>query len=156
MSEKNSLRQKRIAQQLGMPHGTACSRLRKNILFNLLEKHKENMCVRCGRKIESADDMSIEHIKPWENISADLFWDLNNIAFSHCACNKPERPGPVPRICPEGMNWCFRHQKFEPREAFALDSSRPSQLDHECKVSKAIRNSFRDRRAGSEATASVL
>ena|SRR5712664_1866660 len=78
---------------LGMPHGTANNRLRKNILFHLLKKHDENYCVRCEQLIESVDDLSIEHIKPWEGISAELFWDLENIAFSHLHCNRPHVQG---------------------------------------------------------------
>jgi hypothetical protein len=74
---------------LGMPHGTATNRLRKILLFSLLKKHGENLCVRCNSLIDRVEDLSIEHLKPWEGISADLFWDLNNIAFSHLKCNRP-------------------------------------------------------------------
>lgn len=80
---------------LGMPSGTACNRLRKLVLFRQLQKHKENICVRCNKEIEKVEDLSIEHIKPWEGISAELFWNLDNVAFSHLSCNRPFRCGPV-------------------------------------------------------------
>lgn len=77
---------------LGMPHGTAVNRLRKNILFHLLKKHGENICFKCGKEIETADTLSIEHKEPWQsNLSSQLFWDLENIAFSHMFCNRPHR-----------------------------------------------------------------
>ena len=58
---------------LGMPHGTASGRLRKIILFDLLKRHKENTCFKCGTEIVDVDDLSIEHKLPWEGISAQLF-----------------------------------------------------------------------------------
>ena len=73
--------------QLGMPHGTAANRFRNKILFSLLEKLGENICFQCGLKIESENDLSIEHKIPWLDNSPDLFWDINNIAFSHLSCN---------------------------------------------------------------------
>lgn len=73
--------------QLGMNHGAAHHRLKKMVMFHLLARHHENTCYRCGEEISSADELSIEHKKPWENISADLFWDMSNIAFSHVRCN---------------------------------------------------------------------
>lgn len=79
------------SRTLGMPHGTACNKLRKQILFHLLIKLGENKCFKCSEIIEKVADLSIEHKQPWEGISADLFWDLNNIAFSHLHCNRPHR-----------------------------------------------------------------
>ena len=73
--------------QLGIPHGTANARLRKTILFHLLKKHGENICFRCNKIIETEDSLSIEHKQPWLDVSVDLFWDLDNIAFSHLVCN---------------------------------------------------------------------
>lgn len=73
--------------QLGMPFGTASGRLRKLVLFSVLERHEENVCFQCGNKINSADDLSIEHKVPWLDTDARLFWDINNIAFSHLSCN---------------------------------------------------------------------
>jgi hypothetical protein len=81
-------RGERIAQQLGMPHGTAANRLRKIVLFHVLQKHKENVCFKCGQLIESVDELSLEHKKPWEGRDSNLFWDVDNITFSHRLCNK--------------------------------------------------------------------
>ena len=75
--------------QLGMPYGTASHKLRKIIIFSLVVKLGENFCFRCGKKIESEKDLSIEHKTPWldsEN-PTELFFDLQNIAFSHLGRN---------------------------------------------------------------------
>ena len=72
---------------LGMPHGTAQAKLRKLILFDLLKRHGEKVCYQCGKTIETIKELSIEHKKPWLGIDVALFWDLNNIAFSHLKCN---------------------------------------------------------------------
>ncbi len=76
---------------LGMPHGTATARLRKSILFHLIQKLSENICFKCSEKIEKVEDLSIEHKLPWEGVSVELFWSLDNIAFSHLRCNRPHR-----------------------------------------------------------------
>jgi hypothetical protein len=83
MSKSNDKKSK----QLGMPHGTAYARLRKQVLFRLLEKHNENVCFQCSKKIEKVEDLSLEHKIPWLDGSIELFWDLDNIAFSHLNCN---------------------------------------------------------------------
>jgi len=75
------------AQQLGMNPSTASGRLVKDILFNLIDKHGE-VCYHCGESM-NRDDFSIEHIKPWLDSEApkELFFDMDNIAFSHLKCN---------------------------------------------------------------------
>lgn len=76
-------------RQLGMPNGTATARLRKSILFKLVQETGRNICFQCGKAIESEEELSIEHKVPWLD-SGDpvkLFFDLNNIAFSHLSCN---------------------------------------------------------------------
>ena len=75
--------------QLGMAGGTASNRLRKMVLFDLLKRHSENICFRCESKIETPDDLSIEHKRPWldSHDPIRLFFDLDNIAFSHLTCN---------------------------------------------------------------------
>ena len=80
---------KEKAKQLGMPHGTATGRLRKSILFVLLELSDLNYCYQCGKLITSEKELSIEHIVPWLHTEnpIELFFDLDNIAFSHLSCN---------------------------------------------------------------------
>lgn len=75
------------SEKLGMPMGTAWNRLRKMILFKLVKNLKFDYCFQCGAKIESVKELSIEHKIPWQNASIDLFWDTDNIAFSHLSCN---------------------------------------------------------------------
>ena len=75
--------------QLGIPHGTANGRLRKIVLFELLKRHNENICFQCGKFIENVEEFSVEHKVPWldsEN-PTKLFFDIDNIAFSHLRCN---------------------------------------------------------------------
>lgn len=121
---------------LGMPHGTAVSRLRKLVLFDLLKRHNENVCVRCGKEILTADDLSVEHIQPWEGKSVELFWDLQNIAFSHKECNTPHtfRGGvQLRKIGPPGTAWCWQHKQFLPVENFYEDRSNWNGLLSRCK-----------------------
>jgi len=77
------------AEQLGMPYGTACGRLRKMVLFDILKKYNLNNCYRCGETINNIKDLSMEHKKAWLDSSnpCELFFDINNIAFSHLKCN---------------------------------------------------------------------
>jgi hypothetical protein len=79
---------KRKAETLGMAHGTANSLLRRNIIYHLLETP---VCYRCKEIIERPEDFSIDHIEPWEGREngKELYWDLENIAFSHKWCNRP-------------------------------------------------------------------
>lgn len=75
--------------QLGMSFSTAQNRLRKMIMFRLLQKAKSNVCFQCLDDILTVEELSIEHMIPWldsEN-PKELFFDLDNIAFSHLSCN---------------------------------------------------------------------
>jgi hypothetical protein len=74
--------------QLGMNHGTAQNRLIKDILYKLVVETNKDCCFQCGQKI-SREQLSVEHKVPWldsEN-PIKLFFDLENIAFSHHSCN---------------------------------------------------------------------
>ena len=77
------------SEQLGMSYGKASNILRKNITFSLIEKTGQNICYRCGKAIETVNEMSIEHKVPWldSNDPTSLFFDIDNIAFSHQKCN---------------------------------------------------------------------
>ncbi|SRR6266436_2979483 len=138
------------SETLGMPHGTASHRLRKNILFHLLKKHDENRCFKCGEVIEKVEDLSIEHKKPWEGISAELFWDLENIAFSHIRCNVPHRrpgnPGCFPepfhqktQNAPEGKAWCTGHQDYLSIESFHSNQRNVNGVASYCKECRKVR-----------------
>jgi hypothetical protein len=87
---------KRREEQLGMPYGTACNRLRKEILFHLVKKLNEDICYKCGKKIDTKEELTIEHKEPWLDVDVDLFWNLKNISFSHSKCNNTDRPWQKP------------------------------------------------------------
>lgn len=91
---------------LGMPFGTASNRLRKIVLFSILKRHQENECYRCGGAIETSTELSLEHKTAWR--TPEQFWDIDNIAFSHLACNIPQNPsnGNVAKtVCPKGHSY---------------------------------------------------
>lgn len=125
---------RKAVETLGMPHGTAANRLRKMLLFRQLKKHNENVCVRCSEEIETVDELSVEHIKPWEGISAELFWDLDNVAFSHMKCNRPHvRRGGIGKKGPEGTAWCTSCSQFLPIKNFYVSPNRWSGYSNQCK-----------------------
>jgi len=83
-------------KQLGIPYGTASQRLRKSLMFYLAQKCNMNICYQCGKVITSKDELSIEHKVPWlhnEN-AKELFFSIDNIAFSHIKCNVRARRTP--------------------------------------------------------------
>lgn len=77
------------ASLLGMPFGTASHRLRKAILFRLLQRLGEDLCFRCGEQIASVEVLSVEHKEAWQSAldPSAAFFDLSNISFSHLSCN---------------------------------------------------------------------
>ena len=111
---------KKKSEQLGMPHGTACNKLRKNILFDLLCKLDYNVCYKCDDQIENVDDLSIEHIKPWldSNSPIELFFDLENIAFSHSSCNTRGQAIHTKTNEPRGLYWCWNCKEYKPKDEF--------------------------------------
>tara|TARA_Y100001973_G_C5186894_1_gene328446 strand:+ start:917 stop:1453 length:537 start_codon:yes stop_codon:yes gene_type:complete len=78
---------KKVDKFLGINKSTAMARLRKMILFELVKKAGMDRCHQCKFLIHDVAELSIEHIKPWLWKDKKLFWDLNNIAFSHLSCN---------------------------------------------------------------------
>lgn len=69
--------------EMGFAH--ANHRLKQQIIYNMAEKSRLNMCFKCGQKIRSVEDLSIEHINGWNNEQELL--DINNISISHLHCN---------------------------------------------------------------------
>ena len=74
--------------QLGMNPSTASHRLVKDVLWKLIQQPNQDHCCKCG-ELMSREAFSIEHVIPWldsEN-PVDLYFNLDNIAFSHLSCN---------------------------------------------------------------------
>jgi hypothetical protein len=77
-----------------------------------------------------------------------LFWDLENIAFSHLKCNIPDqyKNGSLNqrKIGEQGTAWCSKHQQFLPVELFSK-GSRWNGFNPWCK--ECINNKKRESRA---------
>lgn len=132
-------RAERIANQLGMPQGTANHKLRKQILFKYVVKAGDNFCHKCGEEIETCDELSIEHKVPWERRDSDLFWDLDNIAFSHIKCNRPQgftyneqSSLKLRKQGPEGTAWCNHCKSFLPLDHFSKNASTWNGIQNRC------------------------
>lgn len=106
------------------------------ILFQLVQRLGEDKCFRCSEKIEAIEELSIEHKQPWEGVSVDLFWSLDNIAFSHRRCNRPHshRGNGVWRrkVGPAGTAWCRRCKAFRPVTDFSRHRARWNGLQPWC------------------------
>lgn len=77
------------AIKLGMPFGTANNKLRKALLFYCVQRLGEDICYRCGFKITTVDDFSIDHKVSWLNSITPVqdFFNVLGIAYSHMSCN---------------------------------------------------------------------
>lgn len=145
---------------LGMSNGTAANRLRKRVLFRCVQRLGEDVCYRCSLKIESPEELSIEHKKSWMNVDPVLFWDLDNIAFSHlkCNCEASDKTNVIAaskarsiarrKVGPEGTAWCGGyHKAFLPVEVFHKNRSHwngVATVCKECANTKTLRG--RDKR----------
>jgi len=134
-----------------MPFGTASGRLLKQLLFHMAKQLNLDSCFQCGKKIENAAQFSIEHKKPWLDMSPDLFWDLGNIAFSHKSCNIRAARRNIPKLreqlerarinhvntAPEGEAWCYGHKKFLGKGLFNLNKWQPSGVQRFCRACRS-------------------
>ena len=142
--QRNRWRSQEIKKkQLGLSIGTAMGRLRKMVLFKLVQETGRDACYRCGRKIESVRDLAIDHKEAWFGISTDLFWDVGNIAFSHALCNSLSRrsllgrkfgPSPLRKTGPDGKAWCSRHRAFLPVASFGHNRAKWNGLQSFCRA----------------------
>jgi hypothetical protein len=137
---------------LGMTYGAAAHRLRKQILFRYVQAAGDDFCFKCGARIETVEELSIEHKLPWEGRDVALFWDLQNIAFSHLSCNTPHihrapATGRTAKIYPpNGMLWCSRHKDFLPTSQFYTNTGSCTGYQTYCKECKLkIENKRRKR-----------
>lgn len=93
---------KKKKEQLGIDPGTAANRLRKSVLFSFAKRLDLNFCYQCGCEIEDIHRFTMEHKTPWLD-SEDpvrLFFDIDNIAFSHASCNYSASRGRLGKPCP--------------------------------------------------------
>ncbi len=88
-----------------MSPSKARGRLIKIILFDLAKRLSLDICFQCGTKIETLDEFTIEHKKPWLHKDPQLFWAVENIAFSHHLCNSAKNT-PSNSRCEIGFHWC--------------------------------------------------
>lgn len=127
---------------LGMPTGTASNRLRKILLFHFVKKSGMDLCYRCKNKIESVDEFTIDHKEPWLHVSKDLFWNIDNIAFSHLKCNvaakRVEFLGnggrKLRKIGEPGTAWCSTCRAFKEINLFSRNKKRWNGYSSECKI----------------------
>jgi hypothetical protein len=122
---------------LGMPVPTATAKLKKNLMYHLADKLNMLNCLKCKQHIESSEELSIDHIKPWRLVSAELFWDLENLAFSHLKCNVRDRriTSKSRRVySPTGTTWCSSCKEYLEFKSFSKCSSRPSGFNDNCKL----------------------
>lgn len=73
-------------RQLGIKLGTANHRLRKSVMWKLIQETNRTNCFRCSKPL-TLSTFSIDHVVPWRGNDTALFWDINNIEFSHLTCN---------------------------------------------------------------------
>lgn len=144
MSNSSKNQNDRRHALLGMPYGTAKGRLTRQILLNLLTKHNENFCFVCGKEILATTDFSIEHKLPWESTeNVDLFWDLDNISFSHRECNLPHKrrsgKSHFKELAPDGMKWCFSCKSYLNFDLFSPKPAKHDGKDGECRTCGAER-----------------
>ena len=121
----------RKSEILGMPFGTACNKLRQLVMFSLPQRHEENVCFKCGKIILTAEDLTLEHKETWLDGGSALFWDLNNIAFSHKRCNL--RKGFVRREIMDGTLWCSNCKQYKSISFFHVDRKQKTGYAFLCK-----------------------
>lgn len=118
-----------------MRWGTACGKLRKALLFSLVQRLGLDLCLKCGLVVETAEELSIDHVVDWLDVDPALFWDVDNIKFSHRLCNRPGRVrgGHTRKVGPEGTAWCYTHREFLPVVEFSRCASRWNGRQYQCR-----------------------
>ena len=94
-----------IKQQLGMSPSKARAQLLRRVLFDFIKRLSLDNCFQCGQKIEKLEELTLEHKIPWLHKNPQLFWDIENIAFSHHICNSA-KTRPANSRCEAGNHWC--------------------------------------------------
>ena len=94
--DKHALKKK---EQLGMNPSTAANALKKSLMFHLAVKSEMDICFQCKKQIESSKELSVEHMTPWLDSEdpVGLYFDIDNLAFSHLKCNVGASRGKTPQ-----------------------------------------------------------
>lgn len=58
------------------------------------------------------EEFSVDHKKEWLYEDPQLFWDLENISFSHLSCNVRANRKPHKKEGPLGTAWCYSCKDF--------------------------------------------
>lgn len=122
---------------LGLNPSTARYQLIKKLLFHAYGELEKLTCFKCGEKIETLGEFTIEHKTPWlrSDNPTETFFDLNNIACSHHTCNSVS----VPRIIgPDGTAWCSDCKRFLDKSLFSRQTSRWSGVYNKCKKCRSL------------------
>ena len=103
-------------QQLGMNPATAANRLRKMLMFTMMQELNEDFCYHCGNRIVHLNDLSIEHMVPWldSDDPVGLYFDTSNLAFSHLSCNSGARNRGKTH-CPQGHKYSHQDKNGDRR-----------------------------------------
>lgn len=85
---------------LGISYSTASYRLVKDLLWKYIQVSDDNLCYRCKLPM-TREDFSIDHMQDWLNSDnpVELFFDLENIKFSHLECNSAASSSRVKSPC---------------------------------------------------------
>lgn len=141
----------RKTQQLGMDHGTANHRLRKMFMFHMAKQLGMLTCFRCGKEIETCDEMSIDHKQPWLYEDTRLFWDMDNLALSHLKCNVgASRNGVYKHNATSGEQkrkyknqwtaWCNQCKTFKSKSKFSKNAKEWNGLQNRCNDCRKLRS----------------
>lgn len=147
-------------KKLGMNPGTASARLKKSIMFDLASQLDLTWCYRCGARIETPAEFSIEHKISW--LDSDnpnkLFFDLDNIAFSHLSCNcadgrknayikqQEQADERAKKILDAGNMICVRCGNDKPLSDFKVKSNSRLGCETTCKKCNAEKKAEYDKR----------
>lgn len=135
---------KKKKEILGEYAASATRKLTRMILFDQAKRLGDAVCFKCGKDIEAAEDLSIEHKTPWLSSGKESFWDLDNIAFSHKKCNRPHKwDGKHRYERGEDEAWCSRCQTYKSKDAFNKNSKRWNGLQAYCRSCIKDRESSR-------------
>lgn len=90
-------------------------------MFELVKQVGLDVCYRCKHDITNIEEFSIEHKENWFNSDKpkELFFSLDNIAFSHLSCNTNAGNQPIRnkrnKLGYKGVEFDKRRNKFRAR-----------------------------------------